>query len=340
MLNAGPGAWNGGCTGELMCTRVLWNTNRLGVLSGRTMDWPESTEPLLMVTPRGHQRHGGKAGPQAIIADNPLEWTSRYGSIVVSVYGIGAADGMNEKGLAAHALYLTATDLGARDPRQPGVQIGLWAQYLLDRAGTVAEAIALMAGIQLVLVEAHGHQATLHLAIEDAGGDSAIMEHIDGELVIHHGPQYRLMTNDPGYAEQLRLLDRQDYRKPSCDLPIPGNVNPVDRFQRAAYFSALLPEPRDEREATASILSIMRNVSVPFGAPYGEFGIYNTEYRTVADLTSLRYFFELTTSPSLVWADLGQFDLGDGEPARLLDPADLDLCGDVSGQFKPADVAF
>jgi penicillin V acylase-like amidase (Ntn superfamily) len=323
-----------------MCTRVLWNNNRLGVLSGRTMDWPESTEPLLTVTPRGRKRHGGKVGPQAVIENNPLEWASRHGSISVSVYGVGTVDGLNEKGLAAHALYLKSTDLGARDASRAGLQIGLWAQYLLDNAGTVDEAVGLMRGIQLVMVEAHGHKATLHLAIEDSGGDSAIMEHIGGELVIHHGPQYRLMTNDPGYDEQLRLLDRQDYSRPSRDLAIPGNVNPVDRFQRAAYFSALLPEPRDHREATASILSIMRNVSVPFGAPYGEFGIYNTEYRTVADLAGLRYFFELTTSPSLVWADLSRFDLSDGQPVRILDPDDPALCGDVCARFSPGATAF
>jgi penicillin V acylase-like amidase (Ntn superfamily) len=323
-----------------VCTRVLWNNNKLGVIAGRTMDWPESTEPVLTVAPRGYQRHGGKVGPVDVDTANPLEWQSRYGSLIVSVYGIGTVDGLNEKGFAAHALYLKSTELPERDPAQPGLQIGLWAQYLLDNAATVDEAISLMDDVQLVMVEAHGHQATIHLALEDASGDSAIMENIGGKLVIHHGPQFRLMTNDPSYDEQLHLLDEQDFSQPSKDLPIPGNVNPVDRFQRAAYFSSLLPEPRAEQEAAASILSVMRNVSVPFGAPYGDFGIYNTEYRTVTDLTNRRYFFELSTSPSLVWAELDQFNLGHGEPVRVLDPYDLTLNGDVSGQFKPADIAF
>ena len=84
----------------------------------------------------------------------------------------------------------------------------------------------------------------------------------------------------------------------------------------------------------------MRNVSVPFGAPYGDFGIYNTEYRTVADLTNRRYFFELSTSPSLVWAELDQFNFGPGEPVRVLDPYDMTLNGDVSDKFKPAEIAF
>jgi penicillin V acylase-like amidase (Ntn superfamily) len=323
-----------------MCTRVLWNNNKLGVLAGRTMDWPESTQPVLTVAPRGYERHGGKAGPLDVVRGNALEWKSRYGSITVSVYGIGTVDGLNEKGLAAHALYLKSTELPERDPAKPGLQIGLWAQYLLDNAATVDEAVSLMAGLQLVMVESHGHQATLHLALEDASGDSAIMENIGGELVVHHGSQYRLMTNDPRYDEQLHLLDKQDFSQPSRDLPIPGNVNPVDRFQRAAYFSALLPEPHSEREAAASILSIMRNVSVPFGAPYGEFGIYNTEYRTVADLTNGRYFFELATTPNLLWAELDRFNLGDGQPVRTLDPDDINLCGEVSDKFKPAQIAF
>jgi penicillin V acylase-like amidase (Ntn superfamily) len=323
-----------------VCTRVLWNNNDLGVLCGRTMDWPESTEPVLTVAPRGYQRHGGKVGPLDVVKENPLEWKSRYGSMTVSVYGVGTVDGLNEKGLGAHALYLKSTGLPERDPARPALQIALWAQYLLDNAATVDEAIALMSGVQLTMVESHGHQATLHLAVEDADGDSAIMENIGGELILHHGPQYRLMTNDPRYEDQLALLDRQDFSQPSCELPIPGNVNPVDRFQRAAYFSALLPEPRDDRAAAASMLSIMRNVSVPFGAPYGDFGIYNTEYRTVADLTRRRYFFELATAPNVVWAELDSFDLTGGEPVRVLDPDDISLCGDVSDQFKPAKVGF
>jgi penicillin V acylase-like amidase (Ntn superfamily) len=153
--------------------------------------------------------------------------------------------------------------------------------------------------IQVVLVEAHGHKATVHLAIEDASGDSAIIEYIDGKPVIHHGRQYQIMTNDPPYEEQLALLKKRDYSKPSMDMPLPGNVNAVDRFQRAAYYKAVLAEPRNEREAVAGVLAIVRNVSVPFGAPYHHFGVYHTEFRTVMNLTNQRYFFELTNSPNV-----------------------------------------
>jgi len=322
------------------CTRVLWNDNGLAVVSGRTMDWPESTEPRLFVFPRGIARTGSNAGPEVVVADNPAKWTSKYASMVVSIYDLGAVDGFNERGLGAHLLYLTATDFGPRDTSKPGLAVTLWAQYALDNAAMVSEALSLLEGVQVVMAEARGRKGTVHLAIEDASGDSAIIEYIDGKRVVHHGRAYRIITNDPPYDEQLALLKAKDFSKPTSDMPLPGNVNARDRFQRAAYYAALLPKPASERQAIAGILAIMRNVSVPFGAPYKGFGIYNTEYRTVMDLTNMRYFFELTTSPNVIWADLSAFDLSAGAPVMRLDPDDIALSGDVSAKFRPADRPF
>lgn len=319
------------------CTRVLWNDNKLAVVVGRSMDWPVSTEPKIAVFPRGLKRDGGRLGPEIVVKESPATWVSKYGSMVVTVYGVGAADGFNERGLAAHMLYLTATDFGPRDPGKLGLQAGLWAQYVLDNAGTVAEALAELAKVQLVMTEARGRKATVHLAMEDASGDSAIIEYIEGKLVIHHGRDYRIMTNDPTYDQQLALLEKQDFSHPNSEMPLPGNVNPRDRFQRAAYYAALLPEPKTEREAIASIFAIIRNVSVPFGAPYKSFGIYNTEYRTAINLTDKRYFFELTTSPNVIWAELLKFDLSPGAPVMILDPDDIALSGDVTGRFLKAE---
>ena len=54
------------------------------------------------------------------------------------------------------------------------------------------------------------------------------------------------------------------------------------------------------------------------------------------DLTNKTYFFELTTSPNVVWADSGKFDLSPGVPAKVLKPDNIDLSGDVSGKFSGA----
>jgi penicillin V acylase-like amidase (Ntn superfamily) len=326
------------------CTRVLWNDNERAVIVGRTMDWPESTQPVLTVLPRGMRRNGGQAGLETVVQVNPARWASRYGSLVTTVYGIGSVDGLNERGLAGHLLYLNATDYGPRDASKPGLQAGLWLQFALDNAATVTEALALLDKVQIVMVEAHGHKATVHLAIEDASGDSAIVEYIEGKLIVHHGRDYRVMTNDPSYDQQLALLkkmsEQNDFANPSSSTPLPGNVAPTDRFQRAAYYQRVLPEPKNEREAVASMFAIMANVSVPFGAPYKNFGVYNTEYRTVADLTNKLYFFQLTTSPSVIWADLLKFNLTAGAAVMALNPDDILLAGNVGSKFKAAKAPF
>ena len=322
----------------LPCTRYL-SSNKLGVFVTRTMDWPESTEPVLTVFPRGMKRNGGLLGSDVVVEDNPAEWTSKYGTLVTTVYGLGAADGLNEKGLGGHLLYLKATDFGARDATKPAMHAGLWLQYLLDNAATVDEALKLLHDVQFVMVEAHGHKATVHVALEDASGDSAIIEYVDGKQVVHHGRQYQVMTNDPPYDQQLELLKSYDFSEPSSNLRLPGNVKATDRFVRTAYFGAMLPEPNNEREAIANMLSIARNASVPFGAPYANFGIYNTEYRTAANLTKRRYYFELTSSPNVIWVDLSKLNVEPGAPVLLLDPDDVDLSGDVSAKFKQADKA-
>lgn len=323
-----------------MCTRVFWNDNGRELIVGRTMDWPTSTEPIWTIFPRGRKRDGGLLGGHPIGLANPLKWKAKYGSVVVSVYGLGAADGINERGLAAHMLYLTETDFGPIDPDKPTMHAGLWAQYALDNAATVSEALELLDGIQLAMVEAHGRQATVHLALEDAGGDSAIIEYIDGRAIIHAGREFQVMTNSPTYDEQLALLAQQDFSKPSSEMPLPGNVNPRDRFQRATYYLRMLPEPESERAAVASVLSVMRNVSVPFGAPYKDVGIYNTEYRTVLDLTDKVSLFELSTAPNVIWTDLNAIDFSRLRTTRTLDPDDIDLSGNVTRKFRRGKVAF
>jgi penicillin V acylase-like amidase (Ntn superfamily) len=58
-----------------MCTRVLWNANDVAVLTGRSMDWPASTEPLIVAFPRGRLRDGGAAAGGTVVKENPLRWT-------------------------------------------------------------------------------------------------------------------------------------------------------------------------------------------------------------------------------------------------------------------------
>ena len=54
-----------------MCTRVLWNDNGLAVVTGRTMDWPTPTDPILTVLPRGTAHDGGLLAGVRVVASAP-----------------------------------------------------------------------------------------------------------------------------------------------------------------------------------------------------------------------------------------------------------------------------
>ena len=113
VLAGGLFAWPGGADA---CTRLLWNENKLAVLAGRSMDWPESTQPVLTVLPRGMARDGGRAGPEVVVKDNPARWTSKYGSMVTTSTASARRTGFNEQGLGAHMLYLKLHGLRTARP--------------------------------------------------------------------------------------------------------------------------------------------------------------------------------------------------------------------------------
>ena len=98
------------------------------------MDWKEDLLTNLWIFPRGMARDGG-------LGKGSLEWTSKYGSLVASVYEGGTADGMNEKGLVANLLYLAESEYPKADPARPYISISTWVQYVLDNFATVAEAV-------------------------------------------------------------------------------------------------------------------------------------------------------------------------------------------------------
>ena len=132
-----------------------------------------------------------------------------------------------------------------------------------------------MEKIQIVMAEAHGNKATVHLALDDASGDSAIIEYVDGKPVIHHRREYKIMTNDPTYDQQIALLKAQDFSKPSDDLSVP-ECEPKGSFSARRLLSIDIAGAKTEREAIAGVLAITRNASVPFGAPYSAFEVLLT----------------------------------------------------------------
>ncbi len=87
------------------------------------------------------------------------------------------------------------------------------------------------------------------------------------------------------------------------------------------------------------MFSVIRSVSIPYGAPVNG-STFDTEYRTVSDLTNTRYYFELTTAPNVIWIDFKKLNLAEGASVMTLHPDNIDLSGDVSAKFEPTASPF
>jgi len=315
------------------CSRVLWADSGRGVLVGRNMDWFEDIGTNFWILPRGMERNG-------LTASNPLRWKSQFGSLVLTGHDVTTVDGLNERGLAVHMLYLPETQCGPRDESIPGMSISLWAQYYLDRFATVAEAVAMLRKetyqLQMANDPKSGKPAAVHLALNDATGDSAILECIAGKIVCYHSRDYTVMTNQPTFELQLKNL--QQYRGFGGEKKLPGTHEPSDRFIRAAYYAKNLPKQKTDREAIAALMSVMRNVSAPFGEADPERpNVSTTIWRTVTDLTNQVLYYDSVYSAQIFWVKLVGISFEPGAGVRRLQVVgQFELMGDVSNQFQPA----
>lgn len=312
------------------CTRAVYLGPDNMVVTGRTMDWKEDIKSNIYLFPRGIKRSGAKT-------ENTLHWTAKYGSVITTGYDIGTADGMNEKGLVANLLYLAESDYGTSSDERPVMGISIWTQYVLDNFSTVDEVVAELSK-EVFRIDApelpNGAKSSLHLAISDAGGNSAIFEYIKGKLVIHKGREFQVMTNSPIYDKQITLNDY--WEQIGGLVMLPGTNRASDRFVRASFYINVVEQSSDPRVAVAGVFSVMRNVSVPFGiSTPDEPNISSTRWRTVSDQKDKVYYFESTLSPNVFWIDLKGLDFNAEAPVKKLTLTGNEIyAGNAAKDFK------
>lgn len=314
------------------CTRAVYLGPDKTIITVRSMDWASDIGSNLWIFPRSMPRDGA-CGPTSI------KWTSQYGSVISTAFDAATADGMNEKGLVANLLYLAESEYPkpSLNPERPALCISVWAQYVLDQFATVAEAVDALAKEPFYVVPVmspDGHEGTVHLAISDPTGDSAIFEYVGGKLVIHHGREYQVMTNSPVYDRQIALNDY--WEEIGGTTMLPGTNRAADRFARASFYVKAIPQTANIEDAIASCFGVIRNVSVPLGiSTPGQPNISSTRWRTVSDHKNLRYFFESTRSPSVFWINVGELDFQRGTAVKKLTVNDGSIySGNAAGDFK------
>lgn len=320
------------------CTRAVYTGSNGAVITARSMDFAVDIPTDLWVLPRGIARTG-EAGA------NSLQWNAKYGSVVASGFDISTTDGVNEAGLNANLLWLVQSEYPEfNEQSKPGLAISLWAQWALDNFATVAEAVAALRAEPFTLVtddlpDQPGRKTTVHLSLSDASGDSAIIEYVGGKQVIHHSRDYRVMTNDPLYEEQLAL--NAYWKAVGGAAMLPGSSRAADRFVRASFYLDALPKDLAPDVALASMFGVIRNVSTPYGfvtpqSPNNS----STIWRAVFDHARKLYFFDSTFAPNTIWVDLKKLDFKPGSPVRKLELGNRQAhghVGDVTADFVVSD---
>ena len=182
-----PGGLDLGFLGEVFGCSTITVQNAGGhVLFGRNFDWnscdamivisyPENAYASVSTVNMDFIRQGtkGVAG-LALKADEVRTLAALYAPL----------DGMNEKGLAVSVNMIQDSATINQDTEKPDITTTTAIRLLLDKAGTVEEALELLGQYDM-----HASMGMMvHLAIADALGSSVVVEYIGNEMAVTETP--------------------------------------------------------------------------------------------------------------------------------------------------------
>jgi choloylglycine hydrolase len=318
VLAAAPG-------GSQACTEFFITTDGMRLVA-RNMDWDQDCFSLVL-NPRGLSRRPYDL--QTI--EQPLSWESKYGSVTFNLERyqeltadyrhLGATHGTNEHGLTVGALWLAVSRLPGPDGR-PSLSEAQWVQYFLDNCRNVSEAIAQASRIKV----APFSTVATHLMLCDPSGDCAIMEYLEGNLVIHQGMplSVTVLAND-AYGENLARL--RQYRGFGGEEAVPGGYRSLHRFVRAAALVRQFPRLQSLPQAIDLAFEGLEGVAGGRGSPSP------TQWSVVHDLKGKILYFRTAENRRIRTLDLGKLDFSSHRPIKVLD-LKANLSGEVSGHFQ------
>ena len=287
------------------CTSFLCQRDGT-LLFGKSYDW-HTPDGLVLINKRGVDKQALVLQPGV----TPARWTSRHASVTFNQYGREfPAGGMNEAGLVVEVMWLESTATPEADPK-PAVNELQWIQYLLDTAGTLAEAITQAEKVWVLRAYGKAH----YLAC-DRTGACAAFEYLGGKLTVLQGKDLGVpvLTNHT-HAESAAFLKK--HRGFGGEDPIPQGEGSLARYARAA---SLLP--------TTEPFEILRRVAIK---DY-------TKWNIVYDLIDRTVTFRTSQEPREKKVDLMAFDLSCQSPVQALDiqhPGPSGSPSDVTRAFTP-----
>ena len=321
------------------CTRVVYtgaecNTLAGGVapvrIVGRSLDWKTPIPTNLYVYPRGMAKRGNTL-------EGSVEWVSKYGAVYAVSYDGGVTEGMNEKGLVINGLFCKGTVyVNSSTAGRPPMSMSMFVAWLLDMNATTPQVVSVLKEQNFTISGATfdgGTVSKLHWGITDAQGRTAILEFVDGNVVIYEG-DYPVLTNDPAFP-QMQAVNNYWTAVGGANM-LPGSVKSPDRFVRANYFVNHVAKTADCDTALAITRSVVMNASVPYLYTVDtEPNVSSTQWRSFCDINRLRYYFDIVTNPGMFYIDLSKCNLEPGASVMKLDTGRVtDVVGEANGYLQ------
>jgi penicillin V acylase-like amidase (Ntn superfamily) len=157
-------------------------------LLARNFDWSSNQSIFLYTHPKiGYSSVSIVSFGALGFGDSGIHWGERY-KLLLAPYL--PQDGINEKGLGVSSMYVPCR-IAKIKPHKPTININEVMCIMLDYAATVEEAIEMVDDYNINFPGMCSH----HLVV-DVNGDAAVLEYIDGDvIVIRNEEPWQVATN-------------------------------------------------------------------------------------------------------------------------------------------------
>ncbi|GGK82060.1 hypothetical protein Ppa06_47870 [Planomonospora parontospora subsp. parontospora] len=193
---------------------------------GRNFDYDHQPALLLFTTPPDGHASVSMVDVSYLGLKSEADFTTAAGRSALLQAPLLPFDGMNSKGLVVGMATVPSWRPGS-DPARRTVGSVRIMRLVLDGAATVDEALAVFGRHNIDPSDS----PPLHYMVADAAGRSAVVEFVDGEMVVHRGRgPWQAMVNFAvtGSTEQSRQADHR-YRTATAALEAAGGGLSADR---------------------------------------------------------------------------------------------------------------
>ncbi len=278
-------------------------------LFGKNYEWP-CENGMLFINKRGLSKVAMRASNnEDVLQGQPVRWIARYGSITFNQYGRELpTGGMNEEGLVVENMSLPSTSYPRPDSR-PFIHRSQWIQYQLDNHKTVAQIIG--SDTELRIFPTHKSGMGYHYLVSDISGDCAVIEFLDGKMVVYSGSLLRLkaLANDT-YEDSLKIWEEN--RKISYYNRFNRTIQHMEEFKYQTQDGSI-----------NSVFHILNSVS------QGDY----TKWSIVYDIKNSKIFYRTRSNPDIRYLDLNKLDFSCRTPVQNLDINGVNK-GNITDQFN------